>query len=141
MDSRAQRLTKSAKVELADREKDHNVVLPPIDHPSMHPAEKPRGTQLDEIYFEKMQKKREIAAKKHRQKTAAGNMEAVSRDYPDAKEMINIHLGEDYLPDPFNKQMNQAARVISKNQQAIKKVEHNYSNSVKKQIKRTKEQG
>ena len=37
--------------------------------------------------------------------------------------------------------MNQAARVISKNQQAIKKVEHNYSNSVKKQIKRTKEQG
>ena len=107
----------------------------------MHPAEKPRGTQLDEIYFEKMQKKREIAAKKHRQKTAAGNMEAVSRDYPDAKEMINIHLGEDYLPDPFNKQMNQAARVISKNQQAIKKVEHNYSSSVKKQIKRTKEQG
>ena len=68
-------------------------------------------------------------------------MEAISRDYPDAKEMINIHLGEDYLPDPFTKQMNQAARVISKNQQAIKKVEHNYSNSVKKQIKRTKEQG
>ena len=30
-------------------------------------------------------------------------MEAVSRDYPDAKDMINIHLGEDYLPDPFNK--------------------------------------
>ena len=30
-------------------------------------------------------------------------MEAVSRDYPDAKEMINIHPGEDYLPDPFNK--------------------------------------
>ena len=32
MDSRAQRITKSAKVELANREKDHNVVLPPIDY-------------------------------------------------------------------------------------------------------------
>ena len=106
LDGRTERVTKSAKVELANREKDHNVVLPPIDHPSMHPAEKPRGTQLEEIYFEKMQKKREIAAKKHRQKTAAGNMEAVSREYPDAKEMINIHLGEDYLPDPFTKNIN-----------------------------------
>ena len=50
LDGRAERVTKSAKVEIANREKDHNVVLPPIDHPSMHPAEKPRGTQLEEIY-------------------------------------------------------------------------------------------
>ena len=33
-------------------------------------------------------------------------MEAVSRDYPAAKDMINIHLGNDYLPDPFSKKIN-----------------------------------
>ena len=57
---------KSAKVEMANREKDHNVVLPPIKHPSMHPNEKPHGSHLEEIHFEKMQKKREIISKKHR---------------------------------------------------------------------------
>ena len=45
---------KSAKVEIANREKDHNVVFPPIKNPSMHPGERPHGTKLEEIYFEKM---------------------------------------------------------------------------------------
>lgn len=31
----------SAKVEVVNREKDENFVLPPIKNPSMHPKEKP----------------------------------------------------------------------------------------------------
>ena len=66
VDDKKKRVMKSAKVEMANREKDHNVVLPPIKNPSMHPAEKPHGSHLEEIHFEKMKKKREIAGKKHR---------------------------------------------------------------------------
>lgn len=53
-ENKQKRVMKSAKVEIANREKDHNVVFPPIDHPSMHPGEKPKGTHLEEIYFEKL---------------------------------------------------------------------------------------
>lgn len=35
------RTINSAKVELINREKDENLTLPPIKHPSMHPKEKP----------------------------------------------------------------------------------------------------
>ena len=58
-------------------------------------------------------------------------MAAVLSDYPNAKDMLNIQLGSDYLPDPFQKNINQAARVINKNTDVIKKVEHNYSDAVK----------
>ena len=37
VENKQKRVMKSAKVELANREKDHNVILPPIEHPSMHP--------------------------------------------------------------------------------------------------------
>ena len=44
-----QRELKSAKVELANREKEDNVVLPPIKHPSMHPEERPKGNHLEQL--------------------------------------------------------------------------------------------
>ena len=68
-------------------------------------------------------------------------MAAVHSDYPDVKDLININLGKDYLPDPFTKKINQASRVITGNQAVLRKVEHNYTDSVKKQIQKTKNQG
>ena len=68
-------------------------------------------------------------------------MAAVHSEFPGAKDMININLGSDYLPDPFNKSINQASRVIARNQESLKKVEHTYTESVKKQINLTKAKG
>lgn len=42
-----QRELKSAKVELANREKEDNIHFPPIKNPSMHPLERPRGNHLE----------------------------------------------------------------------------------------------
>lgn len=41
------REAKSAKIELANREKEDNIVLPPIKNPSMHPNERPKGNHLE----------------------------------------------------------------------------------------------
>ena len=59
-------------------------------------------------------KKRARAEQNHRQKTAAGNLEAVYSEYPEIKEMINLQLREDGLPDPFEKDTNQASRLLNK---------------------------
>ena len=59
-------------------------------------------------------KRREKNDKKNRQKTAAGNLEHVYSEYPEIKELINIKFGSDYLPDPFEKDPNQASRKVSK---------------------------
>lgn len=39
----------SAKVEIVNREKDEGFTLPPIKYPSVHPAEKPQGTALEQF--------------------------------------------------------------------------------------------
>ena len=48
---------RSAKVELFNREKDPNAVLPPVKFPSMHPKEKPAGSFIEEINMQKLQRK------------------------------------------------------------------------------------
>ena len=42
-----ERELKSAKIELANREKEDNVHFPPIKNPSMHPLERPKGNHLE----------------------------------------------------------------------------------------------
>lgn len=54
---------------------------------------------------------------------------------------MNIQYDKPYLPDPFEKETGQAARTISRKGQALKKVDHNYTGGVKKQINRTKQLG
>ena len=54
--------TKSAKIELANREKEDNIVLPPIKNPSMHPQERPKGNHLEQIQFDRLMKKRDKAS-------------------------------------------------------------------------------
>ena len=50
---------KSAKVELANREKEDDIKFPPIKNPSMHPEERPRGNHLEQIEFDRLMKRRE----------------------------------------------------------------------------------
>lgn len=99
-----QRELKSAKVELANREKEDNVVLPPIKHPSMHPQERPKGNHLEQLHFDRLMKRREKATSKHRGKTAQANFEEIASDYPEARDVVNIHFDRPYLPDPFEKE-------------------------------------
>ena len=98
-----QRELRSAKVELANREKEDNVVLPPIKNPSMHPEERPKGNHLEQIEFDRLMKRRERADRKYRGKTAQGNFEEINSEYPEARDMINIQFSKPYLPDPFEK--------------------------------------
>jgi hypothetical protein len=107
----------------------------------MHPKEKPFGSALEQLNYDKIMKKRQKEESNRKQKTAAGNLEQVMSDFPEIKEMVNIRFGEDYLPDPFNKDPNQASRKISKKSPALKKIEHSYTKDVKKQISNTKAQG
>ena len=64
------REAKSAKVELANREKEDNIVFPPIKNPSMHPEERPKGNVLEQLEFDKLMKKRMKAQKTYKGKTA-----------------------------------------------------------------------
>ena len=50
---------KSAKIELANREKEDDIVFPPIKNPSMHPEERPKGNHLEQLEFDRLMKKRE----------------------------------------------------------------------------------
>ena len=109
-----QRELKSAKVELGNREKEDNIVFPPIKNPSMHPLERPKGNHLEQIEFDRLMKKREKAESKRKGKTAQGNFEEINSDYPEAKDMINIEFKKPYLPDPFEKETGQAARTIGR---------------------------
>ena len=99
---------------MVNREKDETFTLPPIKYPSMHPKEKPFGSALEQLNYDKIMKKRQKEESNRKQKTAAGNLEQVMSDFPEIKEMVNIRFGEDYLPDPFDKDPNQASRKISK---------------------------
>ena len=90
LSDRKDRQIQSGKVEVVNREKDETFTLPPIKYPSMHPKEKPFGTPLEQLQYEKLMKKRARAEQNHRQKTAAGNLEAVYSEYPEIKEMINL---------------------------------------------------
>ncbi len=76
------REAKSAKIELANREKEDNIVLPPIKNPSMHPNERPKGNHLEQIEFDRLMKKRDKANKSHKGKTAIANYEEIQSDYP-----------------------------------------------------------
>jgi len=60
------RAVNSAKVELANREKDDNIVLPPIKYPSMHPKEKPHGSAQEQLVFERLMRKNEKQERRHR---------------------------------------------------------------------------
>jgi len=105
---------KSAKVELANREKEDNIHFPPIKNPSMHPLERPKGNHLEQIEFDRLMKKRAKADEKHLGKTAQGNWEEINSDYPEAKDLVNIEFKKPYLPDPFEKEMGQAARTVGR---------------------------
>lgn len=94
---------RSAKVELANREKEDNIVFPPIKNPSMHPDERPKGNVLEQLEFERMNKKREKAKLNYKGKTAQANFEEINSEYPEAKSMVNIQFNKPYLPDPFEK--------------------------------------
>lgn len=94
----------SAKVELANREKEDNIHFPPIKNASMHPEERPKGNHLEQLEFDRLMKKREKVIQKHTQKTAQGNFEEIFSDYPESKDMINIKFEKPYLPDPFEKE-------------------------------------
>lgn len=48
----------SAKVELANREKEDNITFPPIKNASMHPEERPKGNELEQMEFDRLMKKR-----------------------------------------------------------------------------------
>ena len=61
MSDKKDRQIQSGKVEVVNREKDETFVLPPIKYPSMHPAEKPFGTPLEQLQYEKLMKKRKKA--------------------------------------------------------------------------------
>lgn len=107
-----QREAKSAKVELANREMEDNIVLPPIGNPSMHPDERPKMNVLEKLEFERLMKKREVAKNKYRGKTAEANLEEILSDYPEARNMVNIQFTKPYLPDPFEKEIGKASRII-----------------------------
>jgi len=81
---------KSAKVELANREKEDNITFPPIANPSMHPQERPKNNVLEQLEFDRLMKKREVAKKKYRGKTAEANFDEIMSDYPEARDMVNI---------------------------------------------------
>jgi len=59
------RQTASAKVELANREKEEDISFPPIKFPSMHPKEKPHGSYLEELAFEKRTRRQKKKEDKH----------------------------------------------------------------------------
>ena len=59
-------------------------------------------------------KRREKANSKHRGKTAQANFEEIASDYPEAREVVNIHFDRPYLPDPFEKETGQAARTVNR---------------------------
>lgn len=105
---------KSAKVELANRETDENIHFPPIKNPSMHPNERPKGNYLEQLQFDRLMKKHERAVNTHQQKTAQANYEEIHSEYPQARDMLNIQFEKPYLPDPFERETNQAARTISR---------------------------
>lgn len=80
----------------------------------MHPLERPKGNHLEQIEFDRLMKRRENAVKKHLGKTALGNFEEITSDYPQAREMVNIEFDKPYLPDPFDRETGQAARTINR---------------------------
>jgi hypothetical protein len=51
-------------------------------------------------------RKNEKQERKHRQRTAEGNLKFIMRDYPESKDKLNILLADSYLPDPFEKEKN-----------------------------------
>ena len=59
-------------------------------------------------------KKQEKQERKHRQRTAEGNYKDIVKDYPASKDLLNIQLADSYLPDPFEKERNQAQRTFKK---------------------------
>jgi len=85
-----QREAKSAKIELANREKEDNITFPPIANPSMHPEERPKMNVLEQLEFDRLMKKRDVAKKKYRGKTAEGNFDEIVSDYPEVKDLVNI---------------------------------------------------
>ena len=69
---------------------------------------------MEQIEFDRLMKRRENATKKHLGKTAQGNFEEITSDYPQVKDNINIEFDRPYLPDPFERETGQAARTISR---------------------------
>lgn len=65
--------SKSAKVELANREKEENIQFPPVKFPSMHPHLRPKGGHLEELRFERTMKRRAKKNEKNKGKSAAEN--------------------------------------------------------------------
>lgn len=55
------RKLQSAKVELANREKEDNIHFPPIKNASMHPEERPKGNHLEQLEFDRLMKRRDKA--------------------------------------------------------------------------------
>lgn len=107
-----QRNATSAKIELANREKEDDITFPPIANPSMHPEERPKMNVLEQIEFDRYMKRREVAKMKYRGKTAEANYEEIYSDYPEVKDMVNIQFTRPYLPDPFEKATGKASRIV-----------------------------
>ena len=103
-ESPLQRELKSAKIELGNREQEDNIHFPPIKNPSMHPEERPRGNYLEQLQFDRLMKRRERHKEKHLGKTAQANFEELFSEYPESKDLVNIHFNKPYLPDPFEKE-------------------------------------
>ena len=78
----------------------------------MHPEERPKMNVLEQLEFDRLMKRREVAKHKYRGKTAEGNFEEILSDYPELKDMVNIQFTKPYLPDPFEKETGKAARIV-----------------------------
>lgn len=85
-----ERNIQSGKVELVNREKDSDFVLPPIKNASMHPKDRPFESPLQKMKYEKALKRKETSEAKYRMKTAAGNLQALNEEHPELKDKINL---------------------------------------------------
>ena len=96
--------TQSAKVELFNRKTAHDVDLPPIKYPSMHPKEKPNTNYLEMQAEMKFQMRKRRLDNENKQNTAEYNLKSLTNQYPSALEHTNLKLEPTSYPDPFLKQ-------------------------------------
>jgi len=63
------------------------------------------------------------------------------KDYPASKANINIKFSETKMPDVFEREKHMAKRTVKRNGSALKKIEHTYTDDVKRQTKKNKIKG
>lgn len=88
-------------MELFNRETTNIQELPPIEHPSMHPREKPLKNYLEISAQQKYLARQKRIETANKQNTASMNLRAIQEGAPEAVPFVNMKFKDAKYADPF----------------------------------------